>query len=202
MYKIITTSAIASLLVFAVISQAKAQDSDEILKPDKQVQEIYDNLFANSGLIVNRPLFVDSSTVMNAYTRGATVVVHKGMLNFTLRDRNQDMLAGVLAHELAHVVLNHPYKNNCHDTDQGSRICETEADRLGVKIMVDSGYDCNERVQYFVDQIDKWGDYEEEKATHPSLRNRAEHIKTLCKIYKETGKLPEFVNPKEPTSGK
>jgi predicted Zn-dependent protease len=107
-----------------------------------------------------------------------------------------------LSHELSHIALNHSYSSKCRGNDYNSRVCEAEADWNAIKIMTDSGYDCTEASKYYAAQIARWGDYDDSAATHPALTKRATNAETTCKIYKETGKLPEFVKPKEPTSGK
>ncbi len=52
----------------------------------------------------NYPVFIEERNEINAYTDGRKIVVFRGMIRFV---RDDDELAGVIAHELSHVVLGH-----------------------------------------------------------------------------------------------
>jgi predicted Zn-dependent protease len=69
---------------------------------------------------------LDTSPRINAYARGRTVLVTKGAY---LLAGNDDVLAGLLAHEVAHLLLGMRGPQS-----------EFEADRLGVKLAAEAGF--------------------------------------------------------------
>ena len=107
LYIILVLFIISSLLYLSPIvsNHTKAVD---IPITAKDAQEVYRNLniytgFTYAGRI---PLRIVENTEVNAYTDGKEVVLYSGMLNYV---ESKDELAAVLAHEVAHAVLEHVY---------------------------------------------------------------------------------------------
>ena len=90
-----------------------------------------------------------SSKIVNAETFGNRVVVYKGLLDLT---RNDDELAVVMAHELAHVLLKHSYQGNeAAMLNRKTRaVIERDADRLGLLLMANAGYSLGSSLSFLL----------------------------------------------------
>jgi hypothetical protein len=86
---------------------------------------------------------------LNAATDGMVIQINSAMLNVIGED---DELAALVAHELAHIVLRHPDRLTAADVSRGMfsifgrnarliRRTEIEADRLSVVLLANAGYD-------------------------------------------------------------
>jgi beta-barrel assembly-enhancing protease len=100
---------------------------------------------------------------INARADGRYVQINAGMLDFV---RNDDELAAVVAHELAHNILKHQAKKT------PSKQAEYEADRLSVALVARAGYSVDEVVPF-------WTRFEARTnagifadGTHPSAKKR------------------------------
>jgi beta-barrel assembly-enhancing protease len=84
--------------------------------------------------------FVKLSKEMNAANKGTNLFINSGMLENTPDDNE---LAFVIAHEAAHSILGHgsPENEKKLKNPQFRRPAEIEADRLGVQLMANAGYD-------------------------------------------------------------
>lgn len=79
------------------------------------------------------------SAQRNAFADGRHVFLTTGMLALL---RNEDELAFLIAHEMAHNVLGHAtVMRNSRVSRRETRALETAADRLGGEMMLDAGYD-------------------------------------------------------------
>jgi hypothetical protein len=119
---------------------------------------------------------------LNAATDGSIIQVDAGLINLIGGD--DQALAAIVAHELAHVVLDHPQRLTAAHVDRGlfkgfgrsARLfkqTENEADRLSVTLMANAGYDPKAAVRYWLTygpQIDKGRGL---GSTHLSWRKRA-----------------------------
>ena len=96
-------------------------------------------------------------------------------------------LASIVAHELAHIVLDHPARLTAAHVDRGlfkgfgrsARLfkqTENEADRLSVTLMANAGYDPQAAVRYWLTYGPKLDDQGGLGSTHLSWRKRAELI--------------------------
>ena len=99
---------------------------------------------------------VGVSRVLNAATDGTTIQINSALMNLL---PNDDDLAAVVAHELAHVVLHHQERLTAAKVSRGLlrdfgrnarliRQTETEADRLSVYLLTNAGYDPARTSQY------------------------------------------------------
>jgi predicted Zn-dependent protease len=132
---------------------------------------------------------------------------------------NEDQLAGVLGHEIAHVVGRHSAERIAESTfwqtlvtgasvggDMGSlvgsigqntllqngRDDELESDELGVLMMIQAGYDPNEMIEVMriLKKAAGPNRVPEFQSTHPDPENRIEKIRAAIKKYK--GNRPVF----------
>ncbi|HSD86653.1 MAG TPA: M48 family metalloprotease [Kofleriaceae bacterium] len=174
-------------------------------------------------------VIVDDDQINAFAASGGFIVVNKGLVKAA---RNEDELAAVLAHEVAHTVRGHAigsikkarmagvYKEMLDSSVQldaeqlgtmtkafegamddmidsmtvkgYSRDTEFEADRVGLKIMVDAGYDPQAFLS-LLEQVDKklgnagTGGM---KSTHPAPKDRIEKIKAELAKYEHV-KVPK-----------
>jgi predicted Zn-dependent protease len=162
-------------------------------------------------------LLSDASTVNAFALPGGQIFITDALYN---RLTTEDELAGVLAHEVGHVVARHtsesiakgqltqgltqaaviaaadPHSAGGAQTAQMiqlvgaminmkySRSDELEADRLGVRLMSEAGYDPHAllSVMQILEQVDA-GAPPEFLSTHPSPRNRLQEIRKAIEEY-------------------
>ena len=97
------------------------------------------------------------SSQANAFADGRYAIMTTKMLDFV---RNDDELAVVLAHEIAHNLLAHPARLQSQKVPHGIlrsfgknasrvRATEEEADRLSVKLLWSSGYDLSAIIPFW-----------------------------------------------------
>jgi hypothetical protein len=102
---------------------------------------------------------IDVSDDLNAGTDGSTIQVDSALVNLIGGD--DQALAAILAHELSHIVLDHPRRLTAAHVDRGMfrifgkssrliRQTEAEADRLSVTLMANAGYDPQAAVRYWL----------------------------------------------------
>lgn len=102
---------LAAKIPFAIEQALAAQFSDQLPAPDvisRYLQGLADRLTAADALPPGMQInvhFVDEPTVNAFATLGGHVVVYRGLLQAM---PNENALAMVLAHEIAHVRLRHP----------------------------------------------------------------------------------------------
>ena len=154
-------------------------------------------------------LLRDPQTVNAFALPGGQVFITYGLLK---RLTNEDQLAGVLGHEIGHVIARHSAERIAkQDLTQGiltgvmagtdasaaqaaavvanainmkyGREDELESDRLGVKIMIQSGYNPYEfiEVMRILDEASGGQQVPEFSSTHPSGPHRVEEIKAAIK---------------------
>lgn len=119
---------------------------------------------------------------LNAKTDGDTIQVDSALINLVGND--DQALAAIVGHELAHVVLNHPARLTAAHVDRGlfkgfgrsARLfkqTENEADRLSVVLMANAGYDPRAAVRYWLSYGPQLNDGGGLGSTHLSWRKRA-----------------------------
>lgn len=128
---------------------------------------------------------VDVSDDRNAATDGKTIEVDSGLINLVGSD--EGALAAIVAHELAHIVLDHPRRLTAAHVSRGlfkgfgrsARLfkqTENEADRLSVTLMANAGYDPQAAVRYWLTYGPRLNDHGGLGSTHLSWRDRARLI--------------------------
>lgn len=128
---------------------------------------------------------VDVSDDLNAATDGTTIQVDSGLMNMVGGD--EGALAAIVAHELSHIVLDHPRRLTAAHVHRGlfkgigrsARLfkqTEDEADRLSVTLMSNAGYNPQDAVRYWTTFGSKLNDHGGFGSTHSSWRDRADLI--------------------------
>ncbi len=188
------------------------------LHPDNRYQALVDNVGNNlvqNSIAKNTPykyefhLLADERTINAFALPGGQIFITYALFS---KLENQDQLAGVLGHEIGHVLGKH---SNERITDskywqtlimgagaidmgavaqqigQGTllkngREDELESDELGVHFMIDAGYNPEEMigVMKILKAAAGPNRVPEFQSTHPDPDNRIEHIKEAIRTYK------------------
>ncbi|MEO7827302.1 MAG: M48 family metallopeptidase [Allosphingosinicella sp.] len=116
------------------------------------------------------------STQVNAFATGRTVVMTVAMLKFL---KNDDELAVVLGHELAHNILHHPAVRTEEGILRGLGIKasamwkrEEVADRFGLRLMAAADYDLDAAIPFWRRYLGKYDWFPQLFRSHPSLSAR------------------------------
>jgi hypothetical protein len=115
----------------------------------------------------------------NAFANGRYVTLTTALLAFA---RSDDELAIIIAHEMAHNILNHPDRLIAQGVPRGLLrgigrsaekvwATEAEADRLGIRLVAASGYDVGAAIPFWRRYYARF-DEPQIFRTHPSLRAR------------------------------
>jgi len=140
-----------------------------------RVQRVYHNVVAVSGMShLALPVVYIDAPIVNAFNTGTNIVIFAGIINITKTD---DELALVLAHELAHSVLQHQDLGQLQYTDP--TVLEANADSLGGFYIMRAGYDICKARQLWVTLIESDGDYLGQN--HPSISYRINQLNVGCK---------------------
>ncbi|GMO70277.1 MAG: hypothetical protein Ta2A_18810 [Treponemataceae bacterium] len=131
---------------------------------------------------------------------GGKIVVFTGLLPVT---RSADGLAAVLGHEVAHALLIHGYRGQ-HAADVAvtwvsrktrstlpyGRGMETEADKVGLTLMVLAGYDGNEAAAVWQRMTQLYGDNSSTEflSTHPSHSRRIKNLQNELRVSQRIAK--------------
>lgn len=190
------------------------------LHPDNRYQAMVDNVgqkLINNSIARKTPyqyefhLLADPNTINAFALPGGQIFITYALFS---KLKNEDQLAGVLGHEIGHVLGKHSNERitdskfwqiltmGASSIDLGSvaqemgqgtllkngREDELESDELGVVFMIEAGYDPEEMIG--VMQILKSAAgpnrVPEFQSTHPDPENRIEKIKEAIEKYKKT----------------
>ena len=112
--------------------------------------------------------------------------------------RNDDELAIVLGHELAHQILGHPPMRDADGLLAAFGINageiwrrEAEADRLGLRLAAAAGYDLSAAIPFWRRYLRKYDWYPQLFRSHPSLKAREKIVREALEQIareKETGR--------------
>ena len=134
------------------------------------------------------PIWVDNKKTINAYSRtyDKIVIIHEGMFFYI---DNDDELAYVLSHEIAHSVEAYGGMMKYMAVNANSKKYEQKADLNGIDYMVKAGYDPIAAItmgnKIFAEPVCDWGF----TSTHPKGSKR------LMDMYKYIYvKYPHFLN--------
>ncbi|MBV9929920.1 MAG: M48 family metalloprotease [Alphaproteobacteria bacterium] len=112
----------------------------------------------------------------NAFATGTYVVMTTSMLDYV---RNDDELAVVLGHEMAHDILGHPATRSEEGVLAGLGIHasniwkrEADADRFGLRLMAAAGYDLDAAIPFWRRYLGKFDWFPQIFRSHPSLGAR------------------------------
>lgn len=188
------------------------------LHPNQQYQALVDNVgnrLVNNSIAKDTPyqyefhLLADENTINAFALPGGQIFITYALFS---RLENQDQLAGVLGHEIGHVLGKHSNERitdskkwqtiimGAGAIDMGSvaqqigqgellkngRGDELESDELGVKFMLDAGYNPEELigVMEILKAAAGPNRVPEFQSTHPDPENRIEKIKEAIRKYK------------------
>lgn len=159
-------------------------------------------------------LLADANTVNAFALPGGQIFITYALLN---RLKTEDQLAGVLGHEIGHVINRHSAEHIAKQDltqgliqatdiatgDQGmitrfvgsminmkyGRSDELESDDYGVKYMIQSGYkpEAMIEVMQILKEASGGGNQPEFMSTHPSPDNRIEKLKEVIAKYRKSG---------------
>lgn len=191
------------------------------LHPNTNYQALVDNVgnkLVNSSIAKNTPykyefhLLADAKTINAFALPGGQVFITYALFS---KLENEDQLAGVLGHEIGHVLGKHSNERISEanfwklltmgasvGADLGSfangigqqtllsngRDDELESDALGVKFMIQSGYNPEEMigVMEILKAAAGPNRIPEMQSTHPDPENRIERIREAIRLYKKT----------------
>ncbi len=123
------------LLLSVHVFNNKQYTMGSYVPTDDHILSIYQQLAINSGQQDIPPLIILDSTIINAWTDGTTITLTTGILKIF---ENDDELAMVLAHEMAHAINKDPQRT---DGAVLPNDVEAHADKLGAYIMMRAGFD-------------------------------------------------------------
>jgi len=192
-------------------------------EPAKLDGDSWDNVLADNSVQVQRGgeditlkveptsacdynLRLSSSSAVNAFADGRNITVTSGMMEFA---KNDDELALIIGHELAHNTMGHIRKSigNYIISLGGTRYTrpfESEADYVGLYYMVRAGYSPN-GVEGFWQRLAKTSPKGINRAkTHPTfpdrfLRIRAAREEIFAKQKSGEPLLPNFISGGAPS---
>ncbi len=140
-----------------------------------RVQRIYEAIEKQTGLRGRiPPISVENNNVVNAYNTGTAIVIYQGIIDAC---QNDDQLALVIGHEIAHTTLMHftlPYGVDVNNTS----IMEAQADKMGAFYVLKAGWDVCKARQYWNNQISVYGDYI--GGDHPNYAYRYQQLDVGC----------------------
>lgn len=205
MKKIITLFCILCFVCFGTISEVYSETTSTPTKTQwtsktglEKVTKIGNQLLTKNSLPTKVTFTVMETDDINAFASNENqICVYTGLLNYV---NNDDELAGVIAHEIGHIVNNHIKKQSIvssitssiisnADLTEGvktganiannlsmlkmSRTQENEADITGADLMIKAGYNPLAMVSFFY-KIS--GNYVDIMQTHPSGDKRTMYI--------------------------
>lgn len=140
------------------------------------VNKIFHKLIVETGQTQDAPyLQIIESPQINAFTDGKRVVVYRGMLDFV---KNDDELALVLGHEIAHDMLRHTYYRDFQSSDLEISVAEANADKLGALYILKAGYDVCTAREMWKRMRDEEGNYQ--GFDHPTFSYRFAELNVQC----------------------
>ncbi|TPG37970.1 hypothetical protein EAH79_16945 [Sphingomonas koreensis] len=152
---------------------------------------------------------VDVSDDLNAATDGDTIQIDSALVNLVGGD--DQALAAILAHELAHIVLDHPARLTAAHVNRGMfkgfgrsarlfKQTEKEADRLSVTLMANAGYDPAAAERYWRTYGAQLNDHGGFGSTHLAWQKRADLIAAeVARVAKEKQRpiIPDWLSSRD-----
>jgi len=146
-----------------------------VLRGDRQIEVVLDSVSGCPGRVR-----LARSPQVNAFASGRYVVMTTGLLGFT---QDEDELAVVIAHELAHNILDHPARLKAQKVPRGflrgfgknaARVRATEeaADRLAIRLLWRAGYDVSAAIPFWRRFYARYDNGLQLFRTHPGLKAR------------------------------
>lgn len=127
------------LLTYAAMGYGMYVTRDTHKVSNETVRAIYKKIVAATGQTQDTlPLSIVESPIVNAYNDGHKVVIYRGLLDFV---QNEDEIALILGHEVAHGTLRHVYFQEFRHDSLEVAVAEGNADKLGAVYIIKAGYD-------------------------------------------------------------
>jgi predicted Zn-dependent protease len=177
-----------------------------------------------SGYQYDFHLLADPNVVNAFALPGGQVFITKALFS---KLENEDQLAGIFGHEISHVVARHGSQQMAkqeliqgvtgaaviaagdYNSAQGIQMIanligmkygrdqETEADDLGVRFMIEAGYDANSLIDVMriLEEASGGQRQPEYLSTHPNPGNRIEKIKLAIEKYSKTSNPGQLNKP-------
>ncbi len=144
----------------------------EVELTNQQINQIYENLLKYTGLsrsMLPKLIIIKNDAIINAYQDSSNnvIAIYSGMIKFSA---NKDEISAVLAHEIAHFMLDHSALNPTMNSDYQT-ILEGNADKFGVYLMMRAGYDTCKARDLWIKLRNSNGDYEY-NSDHPNYSYR------------------------------
>ncbi len=175
------------------IGSKLAEDSAEYQRVERILARLTD------GLGVPRALWphfvVDAGNYANAAALNHnSIIVYRSLLE---RVENDDSLALILAHEVAHLVLRHGVEENVlvasnfipSKNERTHLDFEMEADRLGVILFAAAGYNPRQADELLKDALSHFS-FDDTERTHPMTARRVQQVTAVLpvalKVYRES----------------
>ncbi len=142
-----------------------------------QVQKVYNKLrMATDQVAKVPPIYMlagpYSYMSINAFTNGHGIWITHGLANAL--SNNEDALALIIGHEIAHTLLHHTNKLNILIRDSGPAD-ETLADGYGAFLAAKAGYNICKGAEFFAAMRKHFGDNLD--SSHPPHIYRLHHLK-------------------------
>lgn len=157
------------------MAQLHSENNQVLTK--KEIRAIFNDLVKATGAPEVIPdLYFEDNPAINAYANTDRIVMLSGMINFV---KSKDEMASVLAHEISHVLLDHMALIRVQAQDV--RLLEANADKMGVYLMLRSGYDVCAAKNIWERMQKKYGNYIL-TTSHPSYADRVYSLTfAMCK---------------------
>lgn len=108
------------------------------------------------------------------------IVLTTGLVELMKRDK--DFMAGIIAHEFAHLIKGDAGSGDravwCASSHRNSRVCERQADKVGQALMDKAGYDPCKMAGTFKILLDTFGSNLED-TEHPPLIERIDYTQCI-----------------------
>lgn len=132
---------ILSLCLIALCELFLPKTITTITYTNRDIQEIYDDLFKYTGIgngYKPQLVIIDDDSIINAYqdSQNNVIAIYTGLIKFA---DSKDEIAGVLAHEIGHLVLQHSLLNPMGNPNIQT-LLEGNADKFGAYLMLRAGY--------------------------------------------------------------
>lgn len=172
-----------ALIIGGIIISAsflKIHEQGPVIETDAQrVYRLYHAIVVQTGLSnLIPPIRVENSPTINAYNSGEEIVVFTGIIRAT---KNDDELALIIAHEIAHTTLFHFYIMQYFGkywTADGQEILESMADKMGAFYSIKAGYNVCVGREIWKRLKGFDGDYL--AADHPDMAYRYDQLNVHC----------------------
>lgn len=173
----ITILVLVFTCVYSFTSLIYGENNHQKVKiTNQRVQEIYKKIIAGTGQTQDAlPLNIVESPIINAYNDGHQIVIYRGLLNFA---QNEDEVAMILGHEVAHGMLRHVYFPEFQLTQLEISEAEANADKLGAVYMMKSGYNICVAREIWHRMLKGGGNYQ--GADHPDYSYRYDELNIGC----------------------